>query len=332
MKLKGNNLGGGLLSDAASPTPIAQYLQVLADFWAFAASRWQSLTVTDQGACDRALTAYANAMASNLDSVGEGGICQSGAGGYASRLFFPWIPATPQLQPCTGRVGQTLPDSRRTKIADSICDALIGELAEYNHKETALWVATAAAAYLRPSENHNRTIVSLVPSGSSCAFSSLISCPLEAAVRAKNSKDDAEILMGDVRMPWPGQALWLQADRIRRKSATSIATPPLLLETPAKLIWGHVKASALSLGVSDIVTTLYAFRHVGLSRDQVLKLRSLLEIQRRGRWSFMSSVKHYEGHGRAQQIANQYAAAAIKGAIARKHFAPIFCATNRNGR
>ena len=42
------------------------------DFWALATSWWPSLTVTDYGACDLALTAYANAMASNLGSIGDG--------------------------------------------------------------------------------------------------------------------------------------------------------------------------------------------------------------------------------------------------------------------
>ena len=60
------------LNDAAGPAAIAGYLQVLADFWAVAATRWPSLAVTDHGACDLALTAYANAMASNLEPIGDG--------------------------------------------------------------------------------------------------------------------------------------------------------------------------------------------------------------------------------------------------------------------
>ena len=71
-ELRWKTSGGGLLSDAALPTPIAKYLQVLADVWAVAATRWPSLAVTDHGTCNPALTAYANAMTTNFESVGEG--------------------------------------------------------------------------------------------------------------------------------------------------------------------------------------------------------------------------------------------------------------------
>ena len=77
-------------------------------------------------------------------------------------------------------------------------------------------------------------------------------------------------LMDDVRMPWLEQsALLLHADRTDGSRQSQLQHRRCFWETPAKLIWEHVKALALKLGVSDVVTTLYAFRHVGPSRDQL---------------------------------------------------------------
>ena len=52
--------------------------------------------------------------------------------------------------------------------------------------------------------------------------------------------------------------------------------------------------------MSKFCSTLYVHRHGGASRDAVAKLRSLPDIVVRGRWAGLSSLRHYEGHGRFQ--------------------------------
>ena len=133
-KLRRTTLGSGLLSDGASPTTIARYLQVQADLWAFAASTLPSLAVTDHGVCALALTAYGNAMALNLDYVGEGAFTQA-----ALEAMYPCCSSLGDLRLCHyGRALQRwtklFPKSCCTTMAESISNLLIGDPAENFNK------------------------------------------------------------------------------------------------------------------------------------------------------------------------------------------------------
>ncbi len=67
----------------------------------------------------------------------------------------------------------------------------------------------------------------------------------------------------------------------------------------------HFREAVKSLELEWLMDTLYICRHSGASRDVLLGLRSLLEVQRRGRWAAPHSVKHYEKHGRVQWVAHK---------------------------
>ena len=70
---------------------------------------------------------------------------------------------------------------------------------------------------------------------------------------------------------------------------------------------------AEELRVGWLCTTLYVLRHGGASKDLALARRSFEEIGRRGRWAHISSVRHYERHGRQQWLVNKV----DKGVVAR---------------
>ena len=64
----------------------------------------------------------------------------------------------------------------------------------------------------------------------------------------------------------------------------------------------HAVASAadeLGLNAFRVVPVVpYTFRHTGSSNDFIQKRRSLLSIQKRGRWKHLRSVTRYEKAGR----------------------------------
>jgi hypothetical protein len=294
---------------------------VLAAFWDYGAKGFPLPDETVPSVCDAALTAYANEMATNCEAVGEGEFLKAAWDAmypdYSSRGTL----RLPNLARALRGWAKLFPKSRRPKMAEVLADAIIGDLCEHQQTETALWVALAVTAYLRPCENHSLRTDCVVAPGKSSSFVSLIISPLELGIPSKNNKFDEAVLLDDSRMDWVGPAM-LQWARHRRK--TNQNTDTNLWTLPARLIWENVKASAARLDLLDIVTTLYCFRHVGPSRDQLLGLRTLVDIQRRGRWNHLSSVKHYEGHGRIQQTENRHAAAALRGSLARSHFPAIF--------
>ena len=63
-------------------------------------------------------------------------------------------------------------------------------------------------------------------------------------------------------------------------------------------------ACARELGLSKTAECVYQLRHGGASRDRLRMLRSMAEIQRRGRWQVARSMRVYDKPGRLQQQLN----------------------------
>ena len=57
------------------------------------------------------------------------------------------------------------------------------------------------------------------------------------------------------------------------------------------------------LGALDLRLSLYTLRHGGASTDVAYRLRSMLEVQRRGGWETETSVRRYEKHARLARVA-----------------------------
>ena len=59
--------------------------------------------------------------------------------------------------------------------------------------------------------------------------------------------------------------------------------------------------SARALGLKPLDPVLYQARHSGASTDRASGVRTLAEIQKRGRWSSPASVVRYEKGGRLSE-------------------------------
>ena len=108
--------------------------------------------------------------------------------------------------------------------------------------------------------------------------------------------DDA-VSLSDVRAPWLGQALGRHAAARRRAlraqghTSLEVELSPLWSLSAADLRAQFDKAVD-DLGLRWVVKCRYGLRHGGASRDVLSQLRPLQEVQRRGRWAVLSSIKH----------------------------------------
>ncbi len=141
--------------------------------------------------------------------------------------------------------------------------------------------------------------------------------PFEQEMLTKTKGFDEAIALDDVRAPWLGRALGEVATRRRQSLAAQGLTKE---EVDASPLWTFKSATVLAqfreaadrLGVRWLTNTLYVLRHGGASRDVLMRLRPLEEVTRRGRWAQLSSIKHYEKHGRTQWILHRVGQALVQ--------------------
>ncbi|CAE8591600.1 unnamed protein product [Polarella glacialis] len=198
--------------------------------------------------------------------------------------------------------------------------ALIAGRLEESKKEKGLWVLTGFSAYLRPSENSRLRIGDVIApvSRSSKAMRhwTLFLSPFEQEILTKTKGFDEAIALDDTRMPWLGPALGKHA---ARRCKHFMQKGMSKADADKQPLWGFGQAEAYKefhhaaeqVGLGWLAPTSYVLRHGGVSRDIALKLRSLEEAQRRGRWATLTSIKHYEKHGRLQWLLNKIGAAAV---------------------
>ena len=107
--------------------------------------------------------------------------------------------------------------------------------------------------------------------------------------------------------PWLGLAFGKLRDRriarlkVRGRSLKEALKAPLWHFQPSTML-EHFREAANDLGIFWLAGSVYVRRHGGASRDASLKLRPLVDIQRRGRLSQLSSIKHYEKDAQLQWL------------------------------
>lgn len=65
-----------------------------------------------------------------------------------------------------------------------------------------------------------------------------------------------------------------------------------------------VVEAAKATGLKELYIVPYSARHCGASSDKASGVRSLVEVQRRGRWKCMTSVARYEMAARINEQLN----------------------------
>mgnify|MGYP003841668243 CR=1 FL=1 len=147
----------------------------------------------------------------------------------------------------------------------------------------AVWILIAFQGYLRPSECmrlRRRDLIRPVP-GLSRHWGLIINA-VESGVRSKIGTVDDSIMLDSEDFQWCNQ-IW-----------------EVLKEGPPEESLWRFSYSALTWKLRDVCRHLqieltpYQLRHAGPSDDRIRGRRSLMEIQKRGRWLSYRSVARYE--------------------------------------
>ena len=162
-------------------------------------------------------------------------------------------------------------------------------------KEQALLTLIMFNLYLRPSEphrlQHGDIIAPVAGSGARHFCWAVTLHPWERGTPSKTLEFDESLLIDQDDFAFLGPAL------ARLRGAAS-AEKPLFKVTQAEYA-RSLAAATQRLGVAEICS--YQLRHSGASHDAAMRLRSLAEIQRRGRWRAQSSCRRYEKGGRVTE-------------------------------
>lgn len=169
--------------------------------------------------------------------------------------------------------------------------------------QEALMMLFCFALYLRPGEVSKLRIMDLVPpvpraNQSSCHWSVVLH-PLEVGVPSKTAEFDETVSFDLPDLDFiPRETSRLMKVRFRNRAE------PLFSATGSQLR-SVMEAIASKHGLQQIGPPHpYRLRHGGASHDFARQRRSLVEIQRRGRWKSFSSVRRYEKGGRIDQMLN----------------------------
>jgi hypothetical protein len=167
------------------------------------------------------------------------------------------------------------------------------------------------SAYLRPGEMFRIELGDVMAPSSTCSHAAIVVAPFEQGRTAKNQRFDETIILDDKVDPWLTKKV-VEYTNLRKKNLFREGVPLKLIPNQSLWPFSHksfldlVKSSTIKLQCPEFFPSTYVFRHVGPSRDWLLRLRSLEEIQKRGRWMQTASMRRYEASGRMQQLEHKY--------------------------
>ena len=172
------------------------------------------------------------------------------------------------------------------------------------HVDAAAALVVMFDGYLRPSECLELEYQHVVPppGGRDSRLSrwALVIAPADEIKRTKTGQQDDTILMGT---PGAGRG-WvpnlLNALRLRARRQGS-----RLFHVDLPQLRALLHRHSHDLDLSQLNMTPHCLRHGGPSTDRLLNARSLQDVQRRGRWLAMDSVRRYEKHGRLLRQLNR---------------------------
>ena len=152
----------------------------------------------------------------------------------------------------------------------------------------------------------------------------LIFAPLEAGKPTKTGGYDQTTILDDTRMPDLGELMHLLAnERLVEEGLEDDDDHPevgLWPFTPGELSKEFAEA-VKELKLDFCIDTMYQNRHGGASRDQQMKLRTLADTQKRGKWLTKIGPRIYDKSGRVQGLVNRAPPEIIEyGEDVRKNF------------
>ena len=160
---------------------------------------------------------------------------------------------------------------------------------EQNHVDIAFAIVLQYDTYIRPSECLGLSCRNVgYPAGGRYDAWSLVLAPFELGASTKTGSYDDSVLIADR----PDRKWLKEAMKFYMKLVDRNLFEHLSLERYEQ--W--FKAAARTLHYKTQCVMPHILRHSGASNDAFHKRRTLLEIQKRGRWQAKKSVARYEKH------------------------------------
>jgi hypothetical protein len=178
----------------------------------------------------------------------------------------------------------------RTPVPDEVVLSVGDALLDDDEVDAAVALSLQLDGYFRPSEVAELKVRQVMPpaqgAGSAYAKWGIVLAPQDMGATTKTGQTDDSVLIGDVSRQWLHDVLKLQ---ILAKTKNEKLFPHLCLRSYEAHLARASKNLALPVYVSPHVV-----RHSGASNDRFHQRRTLLQIQKRGRWQSSKSMIRYE--------------------------------------
>lgn len=181
------------------------------------------------------------------------------------------------------------PGSMRLPVPEEFVYDLATQALEEDRIDIAMLMIVQMDAYLRPSEALDLTKAHLAsPNGRRYPYWGLVVAPADLGDQTKTGTSDNSVLLGDLtHNKWMGPAFGIFVN-----SMPDSLFGDIFLVSYER--WLRAACSKLQYKTACVMP--HVLRHTGASNDVYHKRRSLVDVQRRGRWKAKSSVSRYEKH------------------------------------
>ncbi|CAE8704798.1 unnamed protein product [Polarella glacialis] len=164
--------------------------------------------------------------------------------------------------------------------------------------DMALYTVLVFVLYARPGEALRLTCQDVVPPSRMCQWWVIVLHPQEGEAASKTGMYDESLVLDNDKFAFVGPAL---RRMMRGKKAGDLLFNFSAAEFNVKF---HGALNTYNLKRVGMVCS-YQLRHGGASEGALSKARPLVEIQKRGRWTTLASVRRYENGGRAVEVFNR---------------------------
>ncbi|CAK0906248.1 unnamed protein product, partial [Prorocentrum cordatum] len=182
------------------------------------------------------------------------------------------------------------PSRSRKPLVFAIWAGIAVELARLGAPLAGVMVLIVVECYLRPGEMLGLTSNSFLPPCSHAVDNwVLLLFPESGTARSKTGSSDDSIPIDSGRMAWMHHIYRALRDRGSSQPLLGLTYPQFL---------ALFRRAAHNIGVDAVP---YQGRHSGASLDRASNRRTQEEVQKRGRWATLTSVKRYEKAGRLNE-------------------------------
>ncbi|CAK0861934.1 unnamed protein product [Prorocentrum cordatum] len=182
------------------------------------------------------------------------------------------------------------PSRSRKPLVFAIWAGIAVELARLGAPLAGVMVLIMVECYLRPGEMLGLTSNSFLPPCSHAVDNwVLLLFPESGTARSKTGSSDDSIPIDSGRMAWMHHIYRALRDRGSSQPLLGLTYPQFL---------ALFRRAAHNIGVDAVP---YQGRHSGASLDRASNRRTQEEVQKRGRWATLTSVKRYEKAGRLNE-------------------------------